>query len=483
VRSSRHARRPPGGGPVRAALVALLVLLPPGAGDARGLSPQALEQAFATARREARSLLRQRRPPGLGDVESAGTLGRAIAAAVVELGDADRRVQDRGLTKLMYLGRLALSEVIAGTTAPSRTTRMWCAVLLGQLGSAAVAPLGRVLRTDPDPFIRGTAASSLAATHDPRAVPVLLAALAEAQDLSLTTSVIHALTDFRDARAVGPLRRLVPSRAFQGQLQQAAARALIYLDRDAGAKAIREVMATEPDPVRRSGLGALLRPSDTQFPYWPPALLELHLRTREARTIAGERFGPREIDELRRHIGSPHWWVSYDCLHALGELRASSAVPAIVALDPKTHASFEALAMIASAPAINRLVAAIESPDRATRERAIEALRFGGRWTVPILIELLGDATLRQSHRAEPPEEINGRQIRWPDSHLAHTVLHAVLGRAGLAGRHLNLASGATLDLDAEITRLRAWWQTHGRAFLDGARVPDPQLTSVYLDT
>jgi hypothetical protein len=53
--------------------------------------------------------------------------------------------------------------------------------------------------------------------------------------------VIAALAVFRDARAIDPLLRLLPTRAFQGQLQHSVAEGLLRIDPKASTKAISKV--------------------------------------------------------------------------------------------------------------------------------------------------------------------------------------------------------------------------------------------------
>lgn len=449
------------------------------------LSAATRKQALAAAQVESRLPLAQRRPPGLagldGDGEAPEALNAAAVRAVAELGSEDPALAEAALRRLKYLGQAAYPQLLMGLASDQAQIRKWSAVLLGSLGPAAVAPLSRVLRSDREPPLRGVAAAALAETYDPQAVPALLGALAKEEDLGLLTSVIHALAALRDPRAVAPLVRLVPSRAFQGQLQRAAAEALYSFAPAAAKQAIAELVAREPDPEQQRNLGAVLVSPPPQYPYWPPELLPLHQRTLDAARLAGERFKEPELAELLACIDSPLGSVAAGCLYALGALRAESAVPAIAALGPRSRPALAALAMIASPAAIEKLLAAMQSAEKSVREPAIEALRHAGRWSVPILLELLADESLRR--RGEPPEPSAPGSPRWPDEHLAHRVLQAVLAAAGLRGRDLNLAHGGSFDLDAEIQAVRLWWRRYGEEFLRGAAVPSPNLTAVFFMT
>lgn len=445
------------------------------------LSATTRKQALAAAQLAARLPLTQRRPPGLAGIEDEAALSDAAARAVTELGGEDAAIAEAALRKLKYLGQAAYPQLLTGLLSEQAPIRQGCTVLLGSLGPTAVGPLSRVLRGDREPLLRGVAAAALADTHDPQAVPALLSALAKEEDLGLLTSVIRALAVLRDPRAVAPLLRLIPSRAFQGQLQRAAAEALYSFAPAEAKRAVAELLAREPDPDQQRNLSAVLASAPPQYPYWPPELLPLHQRTLDAARLAGERFEGPELAELLACIDSPLDSVAAGCLYALGALRAESAVPAIAALGPRSRAALAALAMIASPVAIEKLLAAVQSADRGVREPAIEALRHAGRWSVPILIELLGDESLRR--RQEPPAPSAADSPGWPDEHLAHRVLQSVLATAGLRGRDLNLARGGSFDLDEEIRAVRLWWRRYGAEFLRGAAVPSPNLTAVFFMT
>jgi len=456
--------------------------MPKPANSASGyrLSDKTIKQVKDTAKKESQQSLSQRRPEGLENLDSNHVIRQIIADSMKELGDRERQVRTKAKSKLEYLGGLAFSDLVKGLESENRYVRFWCAHLLVERGSAAVAPLSRAVRFNPDGNVRSEAASSLGQTYDPKAIPALLAAL-EDKDFYVLISTIRALKYLKAGRAVEPLKKILEDTEVDGQLRRAAAEALFHIDRDVGRKAIEDVLAKETN----ESLSALLAPSPGSMGngYWPPDLLKVRQLTKDATALAGERFGSAEFDQLLKHIDSPYWAVSSGCLHALGQLNVRSAVPSIIALGPKKESAYNALAKIASPQALTYLLEAIQSPDDNIRATAIDALGYqGGRWAVPILIELLDDPRLRMTHEGER-FPLDGFDGLWPDGHKAHTPLYLCLGRAGLWGSSLNLASGKTFDVDAEIKRLKVWWEKHGDDFLRGKRVPNPNITHVFLAT
>ncbi|MHC4071097.1 MAG: HEAT repeat domain-containing protein [Planctomycetota bacterium] len=459
-------------------LFCFILLMPEAASSASGyrLSRKAIEQARDTAKKESQRSLSQRRPEGLENLDSSHVIRQIIADSMKELGDREDQVQTKAKRKLEYLGGLAFSDMVKGLESENRYVRFWCASLLVERGSAAVAALSRAVRFDPDGYVRSEAASSLGQIYDPKAIPALLAAL-EDEDFRVLSRTITALKYLKAKRAVEPLEKILENTEVDGQLRRAAAEALFHIDRDAGRKAIRDVLVKETN----ESLSALLVPSPGSMGngYWPPDLLKVRQLTKDATTLAGERFGSAEFDQLLKHIDSPYWAVSSGCLHALGQLNVRSAVPSIIALGPKKESAYNALAKIASPQALTYLLEAIQSPDENIRATAIDALGYqGGRWAVPILIELLDDPRLRHKGGRN---RIAGFDVILPDGHKAHSVLCLCLGRAGLQGTSLNLVSGKTFDVDAEIKRLKVWWEKHGDDFLRGKPVPNPNITLVFL--
>ena len=459
-------------------LFCFILLMPESASSASGyrLSDKVIKQAKDTAKRESQLNLRQRRPEGLENLDSDEAIRQIIEKSIQELGHRDHKVQSKAKSKLYYLGNLAFSDLVKGLESENPTVRKWCVVLLQNRGSAAVPFLSKVVRVDVADGVRSTAASALGQIYDPKAIPALLVAL-EDNNFQVLHSTIRALMYLKAKRAVEPFKNILEDTEVDGQLREAAAKALICINRDAAVKAIGEVLAKETNESICHNLNAVLK-SNHSFTYWPHDLLELRQLTRDAGTFAGEHFGSDKYVQLLKHIDSPCWSVSSACIHALSQLNSNYAVPAILELIPKKGSAYNALAKIASPLAVTYLLKVIQLPDDNIRAMVVDALGYqGGRWAVSILIELLDDQSLRTTHKGER-FRIDGFDGRWPDGHRAHSALGRCLSRAGLQGAMLNLATGKKYDVDAEIKRLKIWWKKHGDDFLRGKRVPNPNITS-----
>lgn len=197
----------------------------------------------------------------------------------------------------------------------------------------------------------------------------------------------------------------------------------------------------------------------------------------------GEQYGHAEIEQLLEHIDSPYSTVSYYCIFGLGEMRAVSAIPAIIELlewRPR-EIGFIVLVRMATPEAVQYIARAVRWEDLARRKAAIRGLAYAGRWAVPLLIQLLNDADLRQAEHYEAP--IEGFSGHWPDGHLAHVSLFQSLTRAGLRGESKNLATGAHFDVDKEIAELKKWWARYGQRFLEGKSIPTPKISIVFVTT
>lgn len=444
-------------------------------------SETALRQARETAKREFIQDLKERRPAGLESLENDQEIQRAVQGCIAELGHEDFDVQQKAVGKLRYLGRRAFPDLVKGLESENPVRRKWCAVLLGHLGRAAVDPLSEALGRDAVDYVRSAAATSLGYMRDPRAVPALLDALTD-EDFDVMFSAINALEYLRDERAFEPLQELLEDNQTEHQLHLQASRALMSIDEERARKVIESKIEEVSNQYARHNLRVALE-SRRNTNYWPPDVLDLRQLAQDAGTIVGERFGEEEIDRLVGYMESADRTVVGGCLGALGELRAVSAVPAIVKSARKGSFTFSVLAKIGSEQAVDTIIEALESPDAKTRQSAVEGFVYEGRrWPVPLLIELLDDPDLRMKHKGKafPIDAFDGI---WPDEHWAHSALFGCLSRSGLRGRSLNLARGGSFDVDEEIQRLRVWWGEHGTEFLEGKQVPSPEITFVLLSS
>ena len=440
---------------------------------------EAVAQALLAAQKEVHR--KPKRPAELEGITFPEDLERVIQKSIRELGDPVFEVQCRGVHKLEYLGEEAFDTCVKALNSENPIVRKWAAVILGPRGERAVEPLSQVVRNDPEDFVRSTAATSLGTTGSPDAVPALIEALNDA-DFFVRMSAISALVHFRDKRAVEPLIRLLDP-GEDNQIRYRAAETLVKIDYEAAKKALLRVAAQEKDENMRRFLLLLAEaPPRTESANWPPELAPIVQLARDARTRAGERYGDAEIEQLLSHINSPYWAVRSQCLVALGHLGATSAVPAIIeALEryPGRERPYPTLAQIATREAVEHIILAVRSVDVHTKKPAVSGLGAGGRWAVPLLIQLLDDPDLRVIHPEEAPMPMPG--IRWPDEHLAHMSLFRCLGRAGLHGESKNLATDGWLD--EEIAGLKEWWSNYGEDILKGNAVQTPKITIVFYFT
>ena len=119
------------------------------------------------------------------------------------------------------------------------------------------------------------------------------------------------------------------------------------------------------------------------------------------------------------------------------------------------------------------------------KQMALAGLGGGAeRWAAPLFMAMLDDESLKIPARPGALGELGGMDSMqgkaWPESHTAHTHLSVFFNRHGLTSKTLNLANGKTNDVPAEIIAVKAWWQKYGSAFLEGGKVPNPKLTSVW---
>ena len=444
------------------------------------LSEDVIKQAKDIAAKEFSHDLSKRRPEGLSKLDTDEEIRKVIEESMKELGDDNRDVQSKGLRKLRYLGKLAFADIVKGLESENKNVRQWCVSLLGYRGEDAVPYLSKALRSDSEKLIRSSAASYLGQTYNPNAVPALLDALDD-KNYSVSISAVHALAFIKDKRSFSPLKKLVEDTAVNGQVRHAAADTIFRIDKEEASKVIRDVIAKESNEYVRHNFNAVLQ-SDGEYPYWPSDYLGLYQLKNDADTLAGESFSEKEIQELLENLDSSYGLVASGCLYTLASLKASEAVPEIIAKGRKGSGLYSCLAKIGSPEAVDYLIECIKSKDQNLRVSAIGGLGYAGRWAVSILIELLDDKSLRTTHKGdiEPIDAFNGI---WPDSHTAYIDLSLCLSNNGLKRTLINLASGAEFNIDEEIRRVKDWWNNYGEDFLQGKIVPNPSLKMVFLET
>jgi HEAT repeat protein len=448
---------------------------------------EAVKQALEAAQKQVPQ--QRTRPKWLQGVDSKEDLQRVISQNIKELGDPEWKIQQRALSRLEYLGAEAFDALVQAIESDNFIVRKWAAKLLGWRGEPAVEHLCRALQNDPRPVVRWVAATGLGWIYSPKAVPALIDALKD-ENPGVRTNALLSLANFaylRDKRAVGALTEIVESGS-DGELRQRAADVLLWIDFDGTKNLLLKVAEKEQDNYLRS---ILLRkakskspPREYHYHYWPPHLLHVHQLTKDVQTVAGEEFGEREIEQLLEHIDSPSGTVvAYDCIVALGRMRAVSAIPEIIRLLERKplRIGYFSLARMATPEAVRYIAKAVRSPDLQTKKAAVGGLGESGRWAVPLLIQLLDDADLRTpGHYEEPIDAFSGH---WPAEHLAHQSLFQCLAEAGLLGERKNLATGAQFDVDEEIAGLKKWWDRYGQAFLEDKTVPTPKISMVGLVT
>jgi HEAT repeat protein len=346
------------------------------------------------------------------------------------------------MARLAYLGEKAFDALLRGTKSENPTVAKWCCVVLPHRGAKAVAPLIEVLKTSPNAGLRSVAALELGNTFQPRAVPALIEALDD-PDSNVRSSAIHALMYQRDRRALEPLQRHVNDNGY--------------------------------GHVATMAINHIIEPQG--YAFWPPERLDDRQLCEDAHTLKGESYGPAEFDRLIKLLDSPEWAVSTAGLLALAHLDVRPAVPAIIAI-PASEMKFQALATIGTPEAFEHLVAALHSPRQDIRQAAINGLANGAdRWSAPLLVALLNDASLRiEKHPFPAPR---GGESEWPEEHRAHSALYSFFSRFGLRGHFVNLAQGQSANIPEEVSRLKEWWKEHARDFVAGRDVPNPDLTAV----
>lgn len=438
------------------------------------LSEQSIHQAKDYALLESRKLPKERRPAGLENIKSDQDIRLIIEASIPELGLSFLGESNNSSARLQYLGDIAFDPLVEALRHEHPAVRAMAARVSERRGIKATQPLIDAIHVEANWQAKSSFIDALSQTFDPRATDTILQYVRD-ENLFVQISAVRAFRYLRSKESIEPLLSLLRDDTLDGQVRHAAAETLLQIDRDRATRAIEDFISKSKDENLQHNLGVALKEKQ-DYGYWPPELAGLHQLTRDANTIKGEEFGYDEIRQLIHHIGSEHWAVSSACLLALGHLKASIAVPDILKLKPDNGAACAALIEIASPDALDAIIARINSNDAEVRLANVRAFGdHGGRWAVPILVDLLSDTALRVEPRAEP------NFVSWPAHHWAHSALQQCLRNFDLPGRTVNLAnSGATVNVDEEIKHAKEWWERFGQEFLGGKRVPDPALTSVF---
>jgi hypothetical protein len=127
----------------------------------------------------------------------------------------------------------------------------------------------------------------------------------------------------------------------------------------------------------------------------------------------------------------------------------------------------------------------LQSDDLDRRRAAIHALESTcAKWSLPLLVELLDDPTLRkvQCLGSEGFLEEYGFST-WPDGHYAHQAIRVIFSHEGPPPQLLN-GSGGTFfrfDVDKEMVVFKAWWDAFGTDFLNGRPTPQTPLSPIVM--
>lgn len=308
-------------------------------------------------------------------------VGAATDVAILWLGERETRL------------RVAACEVGSALPSPRAVqplaralgdadpqVRSACADALGASGSPeAVAPLSGKL-DDPTPNVRSQVARALARLGDGRAVVPLVGKVQDSVP-DVRQAVVRALGDLGDTRATQALLL-----ALRDNVPEVKTEALSALGRLRAPDAVDAVapLALERNPgVRQSALVALGR---IGTPAAVRALVKA-LGTQEDATAGLERTPVRDalvaagapaIAELTALLDRPvSPAVATSAVWVLGELRATSSAPAIVAALRKgtlpAAAALHALAGAGTADQVPVVLEFVADPSPTTREEALGA--------------------------------------------------------------------------------------------------------------
>jgi HEAT repeat protein len=194
-------------------------------------------------------------------VRALGRIGDPAAAwrLIASLDQADQVPSLLVTHTLVQLGPETEVTLSAALDHPEGRVRVVCLDALGLLGAAGSLPrVARVLREDPIPDVRVSAAASLGRFGTRSAVEPLTDALAPARPTALRAAAARALGDLGSPSAVPSLIELLHDDAYR--VAHDAAQALRRLG-PAGLRALQGLIDEEETRARASGTGAHAQPS------------------------------------------------------------------------------------------------------------------------------------------------------------------------------------------------------------------------------
>jgi hypothetical protein len=239
------------------------------------------------------------------------------------------------------------------------------------------------------------------------------------------------------------------------------------------------MLSSEEPSFLQEAIGTINAPWYEGTAYVPPESLEVFQLAHDSETLAGEFYGPAEVEQLEEHLGEASPWVSSWCELALAYLDARAATPKLVQAN-LSITKFVALARLGTPEAVDHLIDALQSDDAETRRLALQGIQEAGRWAAPLLVELLDDQSLRVAGSG-PVRTASYGDMEWPDEHWAKSALGICLANAGLPSKSVNLAAGQNAPpLDDEVIHIYDWWSDYGPDFLAGKEVPNPDVSIVF---
>jgi HEAT repeat protein len=242
------------------------------------------------------------------------------------------------------------------------------------LHDAAVAEL-RALEKSTSPRVRRLAAQALARTAEPAALELLRTMLRDEPSQLSKIQIAYALGRAGDAQAVTDLRAMLTAERRDVRLD--AARSLVQLGDDSGARALRAMLDIDTHRIGAAGLLArlgdqegleVLRAEATS----KQASAEARMRAAVALGRAGDASVRPQLVEIladrRYNVGAA------DALAALGDPAAVEALDAQLALSAVRVPAALWLRRMKKQVNLQPLALAIESGDEASRVSAAEAL-------------------------------------------------------------------------------------------------------------